>query len=178
MPAQCVVCVRNSLLTQFLRLSGMRPGGGKQLHYSKPWVWSQHINPAELQLKNKDFTRLMKEVRHPALSNHSTNAVQSDTDSVVCWRTGNSPTDLPRRLLAHLNRGLLAVPRCMRGADQVGRVFKRTLAETDTNIQLYKSLMHSLGENDLSVRTFHKITNSFSWTFQFFVFTGCGKIIF
>lgn len=50
--------------------------------------------------------------------------------------TGNGSTDLPRRLLPHLYGGLFAVPGGVWGADQVGGVFKRTLAETATQIQL------------------------------------------
>lgn len=60
-------------------------------------------------------------------------ALKSGIDGFMCRCTRNSSPDLPRRLLPHLNGGLLAVPGRVRGADQVGGVFKRTLAETVTH---------------------------------------------
>lgn len=105
----------------------MRPVGGKQLHYKNPEsLITARKRLQRPRLKYDVYTK----IRHPVLSNHLTNG----TGRFMSLCTGNGSTDFPRRLLPHLYGGLFAVPGGVWGADQVGGVFKRTLAETETQI--------------------------------------------
>lgn len=50
-------------------------------------------------------------------------------------RTGDGSPDLGGRRLPHLQRGLLAVPGCVRCADQVGGVFQWALSKTTAHTE-------------------------------------------
>lgn len=163
MPAQCVVCVRNSLFTQFFRLSGMRPGGGKQLHYREtPRHWSQYIKPAELQLKN-GFHRTYERDQTPGLSNHLTNVW-----GIKKWYWWLHVPDVPviARRISRAASSRISMEACSLyqaawgvqirlGASLRGPWLKLS----HTHMQLCKSL----SENDFSIiRTFHNEAKEFS----------------
>jgi len=59
--------------------------------------------------------------------------VLSDEKKQILKRTGDGSPDLGGRGLPHLQRRLLAVPRCVRRADQVGGVFQGALRKTATH---------------------------------------------